>query len=185
MKPKLNYVSIFLGEYQSYSPPLKVMHIVGARPNFMKAYPLLREMSRYPQKFDQLLIHTGQHYDEEMSQIFFDDLSLTKADIYLGIGSGSHAEQTGKIMIEFERGCLQEKPDLVIVVGDVNSTIACAGEYVHHGLGSHVIDGQWHTFERNLLADLEEAKPGEEILEVNGFFIMGSGRVDDIKLNSR
>jgi len=102
------------------------MHIVGARPNFMKVSPLMREMSRYTQQFDQLLLHTGQHYDEEMSQIFFDDLGLPVPDIYLGVGSGSHAEQTGKIMIEFERVCLQKNPDLVIVVGDVNSTIACA-----------------------------------------------------------
>ena len=110
----------------SSNRPIKVMHIVGARPNFMKISPLMREMSRYTQQFDQLLLHTGQHYDEEMSQIFFDDLGLPIPDIYLGVGSGSHAEQTGKIMIEFERVCLQKNPDLVIVVGDVNSTIACA-----------------------------------------------------------
>jgi len=105
---------------------IKVIHIVGARPNFMKIAPLMEEMSKYPQDFDQLLLHTGQHYDEGMSKSFFDDLRLTKPDVYLGVGSGTHAEQTGKIMIEFERVCLQEKPDLVIVVGDVNSTIACA-----------------------------------------------------------
>ena len=85
--------------HNSSSPPLKVMHIVGARPNFMKVALLMREMSRYPQKFDQFLLHTGQHYDEEMSQIFFNDLNLIKPDVYLGVGSGSHAEQTGKIMI--------------------------------------------------------------------------------------
>jgi len=102
------------------------MNIVGALPNFIKIAPLMKEMSRYPQTFDQFLLHTGQHYDEEMSKSFFDDLGLTKPDIYLGVGSGSHAEQTGKIMIEFERACLQKNPDLVIVVGDVNSTIACA-----------------------------------------------------------
>ena len=106
--------------------PIKVMHIVGARPNFMKIAPLMREMSKYPQKFDQVLVHTGQHYDYEMSKSFFNDLKLTEPDIYLGIGSGTHAEQTGKIMIEFEKVCFKEKPDLVIVVGDVNSAIACA-----------------------------------------------------------
>jgi len=106
--------------------PIKVIHIVGARPNFMKIAPIMEEMSKYPQDFDQFLLHTGQHYDERMSKSFFDDLRLTKPDVYLGVGSGTHAEQTGKIMIEFERVCLQEKPDLVIVVGDVNSTIACA-----------------------------------------------------------
>jgi len=106
--------------------PTKVIHIVGARPNFMKIAPLMEEMSKFPQDFDQLLLHTGQHYDEGMSKSFFDDLRLTKPDVYLGVGSGTHAVQTGKIMIEFERVCLQKKPDLVIVVGDVNSTIACA-----------------------------------------------------------
>ena len=106
--------------------PTKVIHIVGARPNFMKIAPLMEEMSKFPQDFDQLLLHTGQHYDEGMSKSFFDDLRLTKPDVYLGVGSGTHAVQTGKIMIEFESVCLQKKPDLVIVVGDVNSTIACA-----------------------------------------------------------
>jgi len=112
--------------HDSSSPPRKVMHIVGARPNFMKVAPLMREMSRYPQKFDQLLLNTGQHYDDEMSKCFFNDLELPEPDVYLGVGSGTHAEQTGKIMIKFEKVCIKEKPDLVIVVGDVNSTIACA-----------------------------------------------------------
>lgn len=112
--------------HDSSSLPRKVMYIVGARPNFMKVAPLMREMSRYPQKFDQLLLHTGQHYDDEMSKCFFNDLRLTEPDIYLGVGSGTHSEQTGKIMIEFEKVCFKEKPDLVIVVGDVNSTVACA-----------------------------------------------------------
>jgi len=113
-------------KFNKLQSPTKVIHIVGARPNFMKIAPLMEEMSKYPQDFDQFLLHTGQHYDEGMSKSFFDDLRLTKPDVYLGVGSGTHAVQTGKIMIEFERVCLQEKPDLVIVVGDVNSTIACA-----------------------------------------------------------
>jgi len=73
-----------------------------------------------------LLVHTGQHYDEGMSDFFFRDLGLPKPDIYLGVGSGTHAEQTGRIMVEFEKVCLGEKPDLIMVVGDVNSTVACA-----------------------------------------------------------
>lgn len=104
----------------------KIIIVAGARPNFMKIAPLMREMSKYSQKFDQLLVHTGQHYDKEMSKSFFNDLGLAEPDIYLGVGSGTHAEQTGKIMTEFEKACYQEKPDLVVVVGDVNSTIACA-----------------------------------------------------------
>jgi len=105
---------------------LRVMLVVGTRPNFMKVAPLIREISKYPQKFNWFLTHTGQHYDEGMSEAFFDDLGLPKPDIYLGVGSGTDAKQTGKIMVEFERICLKEKPDLVVVVGDVNSTVACA-----------------------------------------------------------
>jgi len=104
----------------------KIIIVAGARPNFMKIAPLIREFKRYKRYFNVLLVHTGQHYDEEMSKSFFNDLELGNPDVYLGIGSGTHAEQTGKIIIEFERVCLQEEPDLVIVVGDVNSTIACA-----------------------------------------------------------
>jgi len=105
---------------------LKVILVVGARPNFMKIAPLIREMARYPQRFSYLLMHTGQHYDKEMSRILFDDLALPKPDIYLGVGSGRQAEQTGKIMIEFEEVCFEQEPDLIVVVGDVNSTLACA-----------------------------------------------------------
>jgi len=104
----------------------KIIIVAGARPNFMKTAPLIREFKRHKNFADVLLVHTGQHYDEEMSKSFFYDLRLTEPDVYLGIGSGTHAEQTGKIMIEFEKVCFQEKPDLVIVLGDVNSTIACA-----------------------------------------------------------
>jgi len=103
----------------------KILLVVGARPNFMKAAPILQELNNNS-NFSPVLIHTGQHYDYEMSSSFFDELDLPQPDIYLGVGSGTHGEQTGKIMIEFEKVCLQERPDLVIVVGDVNSTIACA-----------------------------------------------------------
>lgn len=105
---------------------LKVILVVGTRPNFIKIAPLIREMTKYPQRFTFLLMHTGQHYDKEMSRILFDDLALPKPDIYLGIGSGRHAEQTGKIIIEFEEVCFEQEPDLIVVVGDVNSTLACA-----------------------------------------------------------
>lgn len=104
----------------------KIIIVAGARPNFMKAAPLMSEFKRRKSNFDIFLVHTGQHYDEEMSKAFFNDLGLTEPDEYLGVGSGTHAEQTGKIMIKFEKVCFQEKPDIVIVVGDVNSTIACA-----------------------------------------------------------
>jgi len=73
---------------------MKILHIVGARPNFMKVAPIVGEMAKYPQRFQQLLVHTGQHYDDNMSKVFFEELELPKPDIYLGVGSGSHAEQT-------------------------------------------------------------------------------------------
>ncbi len=104
----------------------KVMNVVGARPNFMKIGPIQREMSRRSGEFAPLLVHTGQHYDEKMSKLFFEDLQLPKPDVYLGVGSGSHAEQTAKIMIDFEKVCQEHRPDMVLVVGDVNSTVACS-----------------------------------------------------------
>lgn len=105
---------------------IKVFLIAGARPNFMKVGPLWQEFKKYPDMFRTQLIHTGQHYDVEMSDVFFHDLNLPQPDQHLGVGSGTHAEQTAKVMVEFERVCLKEKPDLVVVVGDVNSTMACA-----------------------------------------------------------
>lgn len=104
---------------------MKIVNIVGARPNFMKMAPIIEAMNKYPDQIEHLLVHTGQHYDEKMSKSFFVDLGMPVPDINLEVGSGSHAEQTAKIMVEFEKVCLQERPDLVIVVGDVNSTMAC------------------------------------------------------------
>jgi UDP-N-acetylglucosamine 2-epimerase (non-hydrolysing) len=103
----------------------KVISVVGARPNFMKIAPLEREFRKY--KFvEHITIHTGQHYDKEMSDVFFDQLGLSRPERSLGVGSGGHGSMTGKIMIEFEKVCNEVKPDLVVVVGDVNSTIAAA-----------------------------------------------------------
>ncbi len=104
---------------------MKIVNVVGARPNYMKIAPLVEAMSQHGE-IKQMLVHTEQHYDENMSKLFFEDLGLPRPDLCLGIGSGSHAQQTAKIMIEFEKILLQEKPDLTLVVGDVNSTIACA-----------------------------------------------------------
>ena len=102
------------------------MLVAGARPNFMKVAPPLQELRKYPEAFQTRLIHTGQHYDAEMSDVFFRDLQLPRPDRFLGVGSGSHAEQTARVMVAFERACVEERPDLVVVVGDVNSTMACA-----------------------------------------------------------
>jgi UDP-N-acetylglucosamine 2-epimerase (non-hydrolysing) len=105
---------------------LKVINVVGARPNFMKIAPIIEAMKRHPTRFDSLLVHTGQHYDDQMSKSFFVDLGIPKPDIDLGVGSGSHAQQTARVMVAFEEVCLDRHPDLVVVVGDVNSTLACA-----------------------------------------------------------
>lgn len=104
----------------------KVHLIVGARPNFMKMAPLYKEFSRFPEEFDVTLIHTGQHYDERMSKFFFEDLQLPQPDEYLEVGSGTHGAQTARIMERYEEVLLRNRPDLVIVAGDVNSTAACA-----------------------------------------------------------
>ena len=110
---------------------MKIALVCGARPNFMKIAPLMRAIGKHNacpdgRLIEPLLVHTGQHYDYKMSQIFFENLELTEPDIHLGVGSGTHAEQTGKVMIEFEKVLFQEEPDLVVVVGDVNSTLAAA-----------------------------------------------------------
>jgi len=105
---------------------IKVINVVGCRPNFIKILPIMNEMNKHQEQFKQILVHTGQHYDGAMSKTLFEDIYLPQPDVYLGIGSGAHAEQTAKIMIEFEKVCIDKKPDLVLVVGDVNSTLACS-----------------------------------------------------------
>jgi UDP-N-acetylglucosamine 2-epimerase (non-hydrolysing) len=105
---------------------LKVINVVGARPNFMKVAPIVEAMRRRADEFAPLIVHTGQHYDARMSDAFFLDLCLPEPDVYLGVGSGTHAEQTAGVMRGFEPVISREKPDWVLVVGDVNSTLACA-----------------------------------------------------------
>ena len=105
---------------------LKILNIVGARPNFMKIAPIVREMKRREKDFLPLIVHTGQHYDAAMSASFFTDLGIPRPDFHLEIGSASHTVQTARIMMAFEPIVLEQKPDWVLVVGDVNSTIACA-----------------------------------------------------------
>lgn len=102
----------------------KVILVAGARPNFMKIAPLWRELKKYPAEFQPLILHTGQHYDADMSDIFFRDLQLPVPNICLGVGSGTLSQQIAAVMVEFEKTLEKEKPDLVVVVGDVNSTLA-------------------------------------------------------------
>jgi len=109
---------------------MKLISVVGARPNFMKIAPFIKEIEKHnlshENKIQHILVHTGQHYDDRMSKTFFEALNIPAADINLGIGSGSHAEQIGHTMIAFEKVLETEKPDWVIVLGDVNATLACS-----------------------------------------------------------
>lgn len=102
------------------------MHVVGARPNYMKIAPIMHHMAQYSAIFEQILVHTGQHYDANMSQIFFEEMEIPPPDVSLEVGSGTHAQQTALIMQRFEPVILSYKPDWVLVPGDVNSTVACA-----------------------------------------------------------
>jgi UDP-N-acetylglucosamine 2-epimerase (non-hydrolysing) len=104
---------------------INIIHVVGARPNFMKAAPVVEALAQH-NGLRQRLVHTGQHYDANMSEVFFRQLGLPEPDLNLGVGSGSHAEQTAQIMLRLESVFLQERPDVVVVYGDVNSTMAAA-----------------------------------------------------------
>jgi UDP-N-acetylglucosamine 2-epimerase (non-hydrolysing) len=105
--------------------PLKIINIVGARPNLPKIAPLIREMQKHP-NIKPILVHTGQHYDDQLSDIFFREMNIPAPDVNLGVGSGSHAAQTAEVLRGIEPVLLEYKPDIVLVVGDVNSTIAVA-----------------------------------------------------------
>jgi UDP-N-acetylglucosamine 2-epimerase (non-hydrolysing) len=128
---------------------LKIVNVVGARPNFMKIAPIKRVMDKYTD-INNILVHTGQHYDKNMSKLFFKDLELPEPDIYLGVGSGTHAQQTAKIMIEFEKVLESEKPDLIIVVGDVNSTAACSLVAAKMGIKIAHVEAGLRSFDRTM-----------------------------------
>ena len=110
---------------------MKIISVVGARPNFMKIAPFVHAINAYNQdhaseKIEHVLVHTGQHYDDRMSKVFFESLGIPEADIHLNVGSGSHAQQVGNTMMAFEKVIQEEQPDWVVVVGDVNATLACS-----------------------------------------------------------
>ncbi len=105
---------------------MRIILVAGARPNFMKIAPIVHELKKNYNRVAWKLIHTGQHYDYEMSKIFFEDLDISEPDYFLNAGGGTHAEQTAKVMVEFEKVCIKEKPEIVVVVGDINSTLACS-----------------------------------------------------------
>ncbi len=129
---------------------MKIMHVVGARPNFMKTGPIIQEMARWPHEFEQILVHTGQHYDARMSKVFFDELGLPSPDINLDVGSGSHAWQTAQIMLRFEPVVLDYRPDWVIVPGDVNSTLAGALVCAKLGINIAHLEAGLRSFDRSM-----------------------------------
>ncbi|MBN2482055.1 MAG: UDP-N-acetylglucosamine 2-epimerase (non-hydrolyzing) [Bacteroidales bacterium] len=128
----------------------KVISVVGARPNFIKIAPVHKAFEAYRNSVTHLICHTGQHFDEKLSRIFFDDLEMPQPDFYLGVGSASHAEQTARIMIEFEKVLLDEKPDMIIVPGDVNSTMAASLVASKMGTGIAHIEAGLRSFDRTM-----------------------------------
>ncbi len=136
---------------------MKMILVAGARPNFMKIAPLVRAIhghnersNRNAARIDFLLVHTGQHYDIEMSEVFFRDLGLPKPDINLEVGSGSHAVQTANIMTGFEKVCVAENPDWVVVVGDINSTMACTLVAAKLGIKVAHVEAGLRSFDRSM-----------------------------------
>jgi len=139
------------------SHTLKLLLIVGARPNFMKAAPLIHAICRHNKtllngmpRIVCVLVHTGQHYDAEMSDIFFKDLGMPAPDINLGVGSGTHAVQTAAIMTKFEPVCTQENPDWVVLFGDINSTLACTLVAAKLGLKLAHVEAGLRSFDRTM-----------------------------------
>jgi UDP-N-acetylglucosamine 2-epimerase (non-hydrolysing) len=129
--------------------PLKIINVAGARPNFMKIAPIMEAFHRC-ETIEPYLVHTGQHYDERMSDLFFRQLGIPEPDVNLGIGSGSHAHQTAEIMKAFERVVIEAKPDAVLVVGDVNSTIACGLVAVKLGVKLIHVEAGLRSFDRTM-----------------------------------
>lgn len=185
---------------------IKTILVGGARPNFMKIAPLVRAIKAHNKTNPETLIHykivhTGQHYDYEMSRVFFKDLEIPEPDVYLGVGSGTHAEQTGRIILEFEKILFEEEPDLVVVVGDVNSTIACALTSVKLQILVAHVEAGLRSFDRTMpeeinrlltdaisdylftpSPDADENLRGEGIPE-DKIFLVGNVMVDSLLFN--
>jgi UDP-N-acetylglucosamine 2-epimerase (non-hydrolysing) len=175
---------------------MKVFHVVGARPNFMKVAPVLSALKGH-HNVVQTLVHTGQHYDVKMSDVFFEQLGIPFPDINLAVGSGSHARQTAEIMVRFEPVVVEQKPDLVLVYGDVNSTVAAA--LVCAKLGVHVghVEAGLRSFDRTMpeeinrlvtdqLADMlfTPSEDGDENLRKEGIAADKIFRVGNVMIDS-
>tara|TARA_B110000881_G_scaffold88901_1_gene77982 strand:+ start:2084 stop:3187 length:1104 start_codon:yes stop_codon:yes gene_type:complete len=172
-----------------------IILVVGARPNFMKIAPIYAELSKRGEKL--LLLHTGQHYDDNMSKVFFDDLGMPKPDLYLGIGSGSHAYQTATVMIEFEKICMESNPSMVVVVGDVNSTVACSIVCAKLRISCAHVEAGLRSFDRDMpeeinriitdsIADilLTPSPDGDENLLAEGISMKRIKRVGNVMIDS-
>lgn len=128
---------------------MKLINVCGARPNFIKIAPLMEAYRAYP-SIHAVIVHTGQHYDDDMSRRFFDELGIPRPDVNLDVGSASHAQQTAKIMSRFEPVLLEHKPDAVLVVGDVNSTIACVLVACKLGIPTIHVEAGLRSFDRTM-----------------------------------
>lgn len=128
---------------------MHILHVIGARPNFMKVAPVMGALSAYA-AVHQTLVHTGQHYDVNMSDVFFQQLGLPEPDANLGVGSGSHAEQTAQVMLRFENVVLTQQPDLVLVYGDVNSTLAASLVCAKLGISTGHVEAGLRAFDRTM-----------------------------------
>src|SRR5580693_8267834 len=129
-----------------------VCNVVGARPNFIKMAPLVLELKR--RGVAQRLIHTGQHYDPAMSKVFFEELGMPEPDLYLGVGSGTHAQQTARVMVAIEEECLRHRPDMLVVAGDVNSTVAAAMAAAKLGIPVAHVEAGLRSFDREMPEEL-------------------------------
>ena len=132
---------------------MNILHVVGARPNFMKAAPVVAALARVPGA-TQVLVHTGQHYDANMSEVFFRQLGLPEPDINLGVGSGSHAEQTARVMLALEPVLTAHRPDLLMVYGDINSTVAAALVAAKLGIPVAHVEAGLRSFDRTMPEEL-------------------------------
>ncbi len=153
----------------------------------MKIAPLHRAFQKYKDQIQHLICHTGQHYDVNMSKVFFEELELPKPDFYLGVGSGSHAEQTAKIMIEFEKVLLKEKPNLIIVVGDVNSTVACSLVAVKLGIKVAHVESGLRSFDRTMPEEINRLLTDSIadylfVTEESGVLNLSNERIDESKI---
>ena len=175
---------------------MHILHVVGARPNLMKVAPVLAALKQYP-KIKQTLVHTGQHYDTNMSDVFFQQLEIPAPDVNLGVGSGSHARQTADIMTRFEPIVLERKPDMVLVYGDINSTVAAAlvcakllipVSHVEAGLRSRdrAMPEEINRLMTDQLADLlfTPSADGDENLEREGIPKSKIHRVGNVMIDS-